>query len=328
MQQGTSFNIRYGQKTKIFFWIITVVCLIYAISNVHLTDMWTALRHYSPLYIFLLLLLEVLLCIVNGYRKYVLFSGRLSFKHSIQASFLGLGGNNIFPAKAGEIIHTLYIAKVTNIPITEVIPTIFLERFADINVLVVCIICMLSLFEPPQWTIGIIGSGLLAVWLGMFLLYYKPSWIFSLLSYIPWKYPRTIAKNICTALHTKLTFPWILRLIVTTLLTWFITIGFFIFSFSVVASLPLSFIQSTCAAFLLCFTAILPSSPGSLGLYEASSVFVLGLFGINKSEALTIGIVCHAIVFFVPVIGMGISLYIDKQAKSIVMTAEKEIIQP
>ena len=99
----------------------------------------------------------------------------------------------------------------------------------------------------------------------------------------------------------------------------------FFIAFTIVAKLDLTIINTMCASFILCFGAIIPSSPGSLGVFEASAVFALGLFGVPHSEALAIGLVCHFFMFFVPVAGMVIIMSINKQVKQIVLTAEQEL---
>lgn len=324
MQQAFHFNYR-KVVVNICLWGISLVCLAYALSNVAFKQMWAAVNQYTLLSILLIVLLELGVCFINGFRKYILFDSCLPLSKAIQSAFLGLGGNNIFPAKAGEIIHVLYISKVTGIPKTEVFPIVFLERFADINVLAIVSFCMLSVLEPSWWLICLVSMFIFGIWLGMLIVYKKPSWIFYILQYIPWEYPRKIGEFVCEALHSKLTFSWMLRLIFTTLAVWIVTISFYVTAFIIVAELPLSIIDSISASFILCLGAILPSSPGSIGVFEASTVFALGLFDIEHSTSLAIGLLCHAVVFFIPVIGMFLSMYYNKQVKTLVLTTEREL---
>lgn len=325
MQQISLSKRQYSFLAKIAVWLISILCFIYAIYNVNIGQMWTAIKQYSIMSIVLLFLFSILICIVNGLRKYCLFNKQLSLSQSIQSVFLGLGGNNIFPAKAGEFIHAFYIARVTGKPSTEVFPVIFMERFADINLLAILSLFMLSIFEPSKWTILLICSVIVVTWLGILLLYYKSSWIFFMLRYIPWEYLRNIVNHLCNSLHSKLLLHWMILLFITTIFVWIISIGYYYFSFTVVAKLDLTIINTICASFILCLGSIIPSSPGSLGVFEASVVFALGLFGVPHSEALAIGLVCHFFMFFVPVIGMVISMSINRQVKQIVLTAEQEL---
>ncbi|RBN32723.1 UPF0104 family protein [Lawsonia intracellularis] len=325
MQQISLSKRQYSFLAKVTVWLISILCFIYAIYNVNIGQMWTAIKQYSMTSIVLLFLFSIIICIVNGLRKYFLFNKQLSLSQSIQSAFFGLGGNNIFPAKAGEFIHAFYIARVTGKPNTEVFPVIFMERFADINLLAILSLFMLSIFEPSKWTILLTCSAIAFIWLGILLLSYKSSWIFFMLRYIPWEYPRNIANHLCSALHSNLLLHWMIRLFITTILVWVISIGYYYFAFTIVAKLDLTIINTMCASFILCFGAIIPSSPGSLGVFEASAVFALGLFGVPHSEALAIGLVCHFFMFFVPVAGMVIIMSINKQVKQIVLTAEQEL---
>ena len=52
------------------------------------------------------------------------------------------------------------------------------------------------------------------------------------------------------------------------------------------------------------FALVLPSSPGTIGVYEASVQVVLVAFGISASTALSFALVLHAVNFF-PVIALG-----------------------
>lgn len=323
MQPDSSSKSRYSRLAKSSVWLISILCFIYAVHNVNIAQMWAAVKQYSIQSIVLLFLFAILTCFVNGFRKYCLFNKELSLTQAIQAAFLGLGGNNIFPAKAGEFIHALYIARITCKPSTEVFAVIFMERFADVNLLAILSLFILSALEPSRWAIWLTCIAITIIWLGILLLYYRSSWIFFMLSYIPWEYPRNVVHHLCSALHSKLLLHWMICLFLTSILVWVVSIGYYYVAFTVVAQLNLTIINTMCASFILCFGAIIPSSPGSLGVFEASAVFALGLFGVPQSEALAIGLVCHFFAFFVPVVGMIITMANNRQVKQIVLTAEK-----
>ena len=52
----------------------------------------------------------------------------------------------------------------------------------------------------------------------------------------------------------------------------------------------------------------MPSSPGALGVFEAAVVFSLGLFGVDRAQALTAGLVLH-MVQYIPVTVAGLIIF-------------------
>ena len=55
------------------------------------------------------------------------------------------------------------------------------------------------------------------------------------------------------------------------------------------------------------FSGAIPSGPSSVGSYELATVYVLGLFSVNRSDALTFALLIHALVVLPPTI-MGIPM--------------------
>jgi hypothetical protein len=53
------------------------------------------------------------------------------------------------------------------------------------------------------------------------------------------------------------------------------------------------------------FSGAIPAAPGAIGTYEFVTVYILGLFSINRSDALCFALLVHALVMIPPNI-MGI----------------------
>jgi uncharacterized membrane protein YbhN (UPF0104 family) len=54
---------------------------------------------------------------------------------------------------------------------------------------------------------------------------------------------------------------------------------------------------------------LLPSTPGAIGVYEASTVLALSWFGIEKEQALGIALFNHALQF-IPTTLLGLAVFI------------------
>lgn len=324
-QKHYRFRARYKPILTIVGWGISLLCLIYALANVNLTDMWRAIQRYSAGLLLCGMGLEFTSCSVNGLRKYLLFYKKLPFIKALQAAFLCIGGNTIFPAKFGEIIHALYIAKVTHLPKTKVFPISFLERFTDATLLATFSLFMLSVFESSRWLIFILSVIILVVWSILFIFSYKSLYVLSLIEFIPWEKPKSILQNVCTTIVDHLNLSWMLRLIFSSFLIWLFNIIFYMFAFGVIAGIDLSFMELLGVTAILYLSFSLPSSPGGIGVFEAASVFALGLFGIDHATALAAGLMCHAIKFFVPLGTMCIFISIDKQIKPMLIRAEQNV---
>ena len=61
------------------------------------------------------------------------------------------------------------------------------------------------------------------------------------------------------------------------------------------AGLDITFEQSLAVFTVSLLGYVIPSSPGSIGIYEAAFVISLGWFGIPKESAFATGLLCHAL---------------------------------
>lgn len=289
----------------ILAWLLTLVGLLYSIWGLEWVSAWKALKNYSPVPLLASALLTVVVVIANGVRKKSLFGSVVPLALAIKAAFICFGANNIFPAKAGEVIHTIYLSNKLNLPVAELLHVPLWERFADANMLLVLLMLLFSSLQGawswlPLWGAAIF---LAVLWVSAFIAATQPALIPRLILIIPWVQARSFLERFQQAFQGSFKISWLLRLLAGTIVVWFVSIFFYVFSFLYLAELSLSVHQAILASIIILGINLIPSSPGSLGVFEAGVVLGLSTFGVDKATALSIGLVCHIVVFSIPLAG-------------------------
>lgn len=236
---------------------------------------------------------------------------------------IGYFANNVLPARAGELVRSFLLAQKMNVRISFALTTIFVERVFDGLTLILLLAAGCTcLSKFPQW-LGRLGytAGLIffsaVVLLILAASYYsrlKPwvqarssGWRFSekeLFKKI-WLVLDSAVAGLSTLKNTS-AFVSLITLslgiwLIESLVYWLVGIGFHL-------SLP-------CYAYILMVVianlgTLLPTTPGYLGTFEYLAVTVLGLFGINNSEGLSIALMIHA-AQFIPITSLGFAYFIQ-----------------
>lgn len=239
-----------------------------------------------------------------------------------QASvFIGLGSNCIFPFNAGELIRANLLNRLGKLPLGLVLGSLVSERVLDA-------ITAFSLLAFSGLTLGPKSQGLWLPLLGLgsiligiiFSLYlavtYQQHLITLLHSHsIPFlagHWERQIVSGFTGLLSSFVIFKSPRRLVIATAQSYLIWglggIGFWLLLKAFNLSQP-GFIG---ALFILCFQAIaavIPSSPGHLGTFEAAMRFALSLFEVPLDGAIAYTIMTRVMIYGTLVVfGLGYAL--------------------
>jgi len=217
----------------------------------------------------------------------------LSFKISFETIIISSALNMLLPAKLGELSKAFYLKKFYQYNYHKTLSIIFVERFFDI-IMLFMLLCIwaykYSASEMVKSFLGILG---IAIFVIVFL--FNSSKFLSLLKKIPLQFLRIYLQKIYKTVHQMFCFSfsllfysallWIMYFLVTyTFFTYGVT-----FNLNITAILGL-FIFSTLAL-------ALPLAPAGIGTYEATIVFYLGSYGVNKEDALVAATLYHILSF-------------------------------
>jgi hypothetical protein len=233
--------------------------------------------------------------------------GRVPVAAAFWATAAGLFGNNVLPARAGELVRTYMVGERSGLGNAYVLATALSERIADAVVLVVIsAVVLLAMPSPPGWLAaaakpfaigGLAGAAAIAI-LPLF-----GSALNSAIARLP--VPAATKPRLATvaarALDGMRAFHDAGRLsafIALSVIIWCIDAAG-----TVIGGAALGLEFPPTAAFLLIaglsLGSALPSTPGYVGIYQFVAVSVLKPFGFSAADAIAYILVTQAIGYLV-----------------------------
>jgi glycosyltransferase 2 family protein len=223
------------------------------------------------------------------------------------ATMIGYAGNAYLPARAGEILRSVMLAKKSQISISFVLATALTERLIDVVVLVlVSAAALLTMPEVPP-TLRLASQGMAVVGLaGLLFLFVTPAlqpWLVRILNWLPLNSQLTarltgILEQFLQGMRALQNWR---RGIVFMTLTAVIWLADGLISMSIAAMLnqQLTLPQALLLLAGLGLSSAIPSTPGYVGVFQFVAVTVLAPFGYSPSEALAFILVSQAINYIV-----------------------------
>ena len=240
---------------------------------------------------------------------------RISFSRLYPIVVIGYMGNNIYPARIGELVRAYVLRQKEGVPIAYSISTVFLERIVD--GLVVAAFVLIGLPKVPNLpenmhSFVLIASGLFLVAIVVFVTLALAPKLADQLAYsvlsriLPAKLQPPILHFVqkfvegaqCLRSPRDLIFIFLTSVIAwgfETLKYWFVMQAF---------SLNLSFVALMLLNGASNLATIIPSGPGFVGTYDAASIGVLTALGVDRDLAAAYTIVLHA-ALWLPVTLLG-----------------------
>jgi glycosyltransferase 2 family protein len=212
------------------------------------------------------------------------------------ANMAGYLGNNILPARAGELIRATYVSKENNLSVSYSLATGLVERFIDLVALVILGSTSLAiagiLSDPLQGALKVM-SGIAIV--GIIALLVMP--------YIGGRLRRILAALPLVSLSAKEKIGGLLKqfvrglealhhpkraaaFILFTSLIWLID-GIGVIILARALHLQFTLTESFLLLAAIGLSSAIPSTPGYIGVYQFAAVIVLQPFGISKTSAVT-----------------------------------------
>jgi glycosyltransferase 2 family protein len=287
-------------RPRAIYWVISLslaaVLLYFSLRGIEWLRVWNILREAKLAIVALVLLIMSSALFLRALRWRVLLSAesRVPIPLAFWATSAGYLGNNLLPARAGELVRTLMISGRSGMSKAFVLTTAFSERVVDAIVLVgISATVLLILPEKPGWLsnaarpfaiLGLFGVAAIV------LLPVLESFWFRILALIP--VPHRLRDSVERALRNGLQgirsfhdTGRLARFLLLTAVIWCldgITTAVGARAIGVSISLP--------AAFLLVaglgLGSALPSTPGYVGIYQFVAVSILTPFGLSRTDAI------------------------------------------
>jgi uncharacterized protein (TIRG00374 family) len=143
---------------KTVYWIASLalagVLLYYSLRGIEWREVWATLSSARLAFVALALALMTLALFLRSYRWRVILTseGSVSIPLAFWATSAGYLGNNVLPARAGEVVRSLMISSRTGMSKAFVLTTALSERVVDaIAVITISSIVLLTMKERPGW---------------------------------------------------------------------------------------------------------------------------------------------------------------------------------
>jgi uncharacterized protein (TIRG00374 family) len=313
------------------FWlgiIISAVFLYVAIKGLDLNTLWISIKTINLFWLLPGILLYFIGVLLRSLRWSVLLKGKLALKalQLFPSICIGYLGNNIFPARAGELIRAYHLREKFAIPFATSLASIIVERIFDGLVMIIFILFGLPGFQSQlhnqslngliQWIL-IAGSILflvafLAVLISA-LFPEKASQVFDFvfLKILPAKTHEkyhALLNRFFEGLEVLKSPLQLLSVFAISLAVWLLETGLY---WSVLQAFHLSvpFNQLLLLNGALNILSTIPSAPGYIGVFDAPGIRLLNAMNVASESAAAYILILHA-ALWLPITVAGLFFFI------------------
>ena len=287
-------------RPRAIYWIASLalagVLLYFSLRGIEWLRVWMIVRGAKPLGVTMALGTMSLTLFLRAFRWRVLLSaeGSVSIPLAFWATSAGYLGNNVLPARAGEVVRTVMISGRTGLSKAFVLTTALSERVVDaIALITISSIVLLTLHERPGWladaakpfaVLGLCGVAAIAL-----VPIFESLW-FRLLARmpVPHRFQEQVEHILRQGISGIRSFhdrSRLMRFLGLTAVIWFLDGVTTVLSAQAIGlsiSLPLAFLLIAG----LGLGSALPSTPGYVGIYQFVAVSVLVPFGLSRTDAI------------------------------------------
>jgi uncharacterized protein (TIRG00374 family) len=239
---------------------------------------------------------------------------------------IGYMGNNIYPARAGELIRAYVLRRKENVSVSASLATILVERIFDGVIMLLFVFVGLPLAPsiPLNWrrfviVFSLLFFGALAVF---FVIAASPrrsqivyNWVIDRLVPQRFREPvRGFADRFMEGLYFLRSGRDVAMIFVTSLVVWLAETGKYWFVMHAFDFSVSFFVLMLMNGVVNLFTTI-PSAPGYLGTFDEPGIEVLKAFGVPENLAGAYTLVLHAALWF-PITALG-AWYMWRESVSI-----------
>lgn len=293
--------------------LLAIILLFLAFRGVDWRQMLAVLQRGRPDYLLLACLTLSVSYFVRGLRWRILLSAE-KFVPPVTVfwgTMVGYLGNNLMPARAGDLIRPVVLGRNTNLSKGFILGTILAERGIDlVAVVLISMGVLASLKNPPEWLPNAtqVTAGLgLTVLMGLFLVPHYEKLLVDTLTRLRWLPDAFRAKAVFILQRVLLgmrAFQHPIRAVSFAGLT---VVVWLIDAYAVILvghALELSLILPEALLLLaaLALSSAIPSTPGYVGVYQFVAVSALPAFGFSRGEALAYIIAFQAMAYSVVIL--------------------------
>lgn len=310
--------------------IISAIFLWLAFRKVDFTLVWQRLRTANLAYVALGIVAYFLALFVRTWRWKVLLlpMKRISLLRLFPVLSAGYMANNIYPARAGDLLRTVLLRKKEEVPISASLATIIVEHLFDgiaILALVLLNLGQLTNFAPnSQWVgiietsafwVGLVFGLILLVFVSMVLLPEKmhrfTTWVINHL--VPAKLREPVGgiiEKFTIGLRVLRSPLQSLLVMLQSVMIWVVEAGLY-WGVMKAMGLQLSFQSLLMVVGIVNLVLLVPAAPGGLGTFDAATKSMMELFGVSPENALSYALLLR-VALWLPVTLVGAFFFVKE----------------
>jgi uncharacterized protein (TIRG00374 family) len=322
--------------------LISAVLLYFALKGLELKLVWNALKTARYVWLIPGIAVYFLGVWVRSWRWHYMLRPlkKIPTKTMFPIVTIGYMGNNIYPARAGEVLRAVILKQREDVPVSASLATVIVERIFDGVVMLSFIFLNLGELAKLTDDSGYVGSiqqialwgavvfiGALAVFLLAAMFPYVTekvsSWIID--RFIPARFRekiRPIVLRFLSGLEALRSPQEALMIFLTSVIIWLLETAKYWFVMHAF-DFQVSFFALMLMNGIVNLATTIPSAPGYLGTFDAPGIALLVAYGVSNEIAAGYTLVLHAALWF-PITALGAYYYLrqplrwgSKEIKSI-----------
>ncbi|MEW6031028.1 MAG: lysylphosphatidylglycerol synthase transmembrane domain-containing protein [Chloroflexota bacterium] len=308
------------------FWLgvsISIVFVWLALRGLRLDEFWRAVQ--SANYWWLLPGIAVYFAgvWVRAWRWHFLLGPikKIPTKTMFPVTAIGYMGNNVYPARAGEVLRAVILKRKEGVPVSASLATIIVERIFDGVVMLAFVFVNLPELAKLTGSSGFVGNIQQAaligtgVFLGALVIFLLAAMFPQVtakagLWFIEHLTPKRLHAKIISVMNkfldglASLRSPFnVLMVFFTSVIIWLLETGKYWF---VMHAFPfqVSFFALMLMNGIVNLATTIPSAPGYIGTFDAPGIAVLAAYGVEQSVAVGYTLVLH-VALWLPITLLG-----------------------
>jgi len=297
------------KKKQLVLLGITILFLILVFNKVDFTEVFNTVKTFNLKYLSIIVIVFLSSLYVRGIRWKLLLMNNKKYSALNLAEIFTVGNMlNIFlPARAGDIYRAYYLGDTAGEKKLKLFGSIIFERLFDGIAMFCFLLAAVLLYSKARWilnlTLGIGTLFIISTLIAYFIFKYKKSRM--LYKFLPEGKLRNITRRLINYLHVFIrgfsafnNLPYMLLILAFSFIAWgleAIVAILIINSFG----LNLPILAGIFVLTLTSFSTMIPSTSVLVGPYQAAYLLALGLFEIEKSQALAISAVHQIILILI-----------------------------
>lgn len=315
------------------FWLglaISSVFLYFAVRDLKWDEFWAAIKAANYVWLIPGVAIYFVGVWIRAWRWHYLLRPLkpISTNKMFPVVTIGYAGNNIFPARAGEVLRAFILKRRENVSISASMATIIVERIFDAVVMMAFVFVNLPELAKLTSKSGFIGNiQTVAIW-GT-IIFFGALLVFLIAAMLPQRtariglwfieklIPQRFRMQVADLMNkffdglVSLRSPAnALMVFFTSVVIWLLETGKFWFVMQAF-EFRVSFFALMLANGLVTLATTIPGAPGYIGTWEAVIVAVLAAYNVSGGEALGYAVVLH-MALWLPITLLG-SYYLTKE---------------